>query len=186
MHIAAPPLFFPRSFSWLLNLHYVYHYSLCDNKQFRSIAVTTRGGFGQARFALGSGGKRTPCRIGTARGVEVVDRIIKDDHRAANIEVLEDLCNTMKFGSLCAFGGFTLYPVFPEDFGAQPRFMNAPRRRPHSGASTSHFGANQDGLYPRMLAACFSTYRARPSVCSRERRSAFSVSRRSSASMMAR
>ena len=90
----------------------------------------------QARFALEfcaieSCGKCTPCRIGAARGVEVVDRIIKDDHRAANIEVLEDLCNTMKFGSLCALGGFTPYPVmsalnhFPEDFGARTRLQAA-------------------------------------------------------------
>ncbi len=90
----------------------------------------------QARFAmefcaLESCGKCTPCRIGAARGVEVVDRIIEDDHRAANIEVLEDLCNTMKFGSLCALGGFTPYPVmsalnhFPEDFGARPRLQAA-------------------------------------------------------------
>jgi formate dehydrogenase iron-sulfur subunit len=90
----------------------------------------------QARFALEfcaieSCGKCTPCRIGAARGVEVVDRIIKDEHRAANIEVLEDLCNTMKFGSLCALGGFTPYPVmsalthFPEDFGARPRLQAA-------------------------------------------------------------
>ena len=90
----------------------------------------------QARFALEfcaieSCGKCTPCRIGSARGVEVVDRIIRDEHRAANIAVLEDLCNTMKFGSLCALGGFTPYPVmsalthFPEDFGAQPRLQAA-------------------------------------------------------------
>jgi formate dehydrogenase iron-sulfur subunit len=90
----------------------------------------------QARFALEfcaieSCGKCTPCRIGAARGVEVVDRIIKDEHRAANIEVLEDLCNTMKFGSLCALGGFTPYPVmsalnhFPEDFGAPSRLQAA-------------------------------------------------------------
>jgi formate dehydrogenase iron-sulfur subunit len=90
----------------------------------------------QARFALEfcaieSCGKCTPCRIGAARGVEVVDRIIRNEQRAANIDVLEDLCNTMKFGSLCALGGFTPYPVmsalthFPEDFGAQPRLQAA-------------------------------------------------------------
>ena len=90
----------------------------------------------QARFALEfcaieSCGKCTPCRIGSARGVEVVDRIINNEHRAANIEVLEDLCNTMKFGSLCALGGFTPYPVmsalthFPEDFGREPRLQAA-------------------------------------------------------------
>jgi formate dehydrogenase iron-sulfur subunit len=83
----------------------------------------------QARFAmefcaLESCGKCTPCRIGSTRGVETVDRIINGDEREKNLVVLEDLCHTMKFGSLCALGGFTPYPVmsalhhFPEDFGA--------------------------------------------------------------------
>ncbi len=90
----------------------------------------------QARFALEfcaieSCGKCTPCRIGSARGVEVVDRIVRNENRDANLAVLEDLCNTLKFGSLCALGGFTPYPVmsalthFPEDFGAQPRLQAA-------------------------------------------------------------
>jgi formate dehydrogenase iron-sulfur subunit len=89
----------------------------------------------QARFAMEfcaieSCGKCTPCRIGSTRGVEVLDRIIADSDRPANLAVLEDLCNTMKFGSLCALGGFTPYPVmsalthFPEDFGAAPRGAN--------------------------------------------------------------
>jgi formate dehydrogenase iron-sulfur subunit len=53
------------------------------------------------------------------------------NHRAANIEVLEDLCNTMTFGSLCALGGFTPNLVmsglnhFSEDFGAPPRLQAA-------------------------------------------------------------
>ncbi len=82
----------------------------------------------QARFAMEfcaaeSCGKCTPCRIGSTRGVEVIDRIVAGEARAANIAVLEDLCETMKLGSLCALGGFTPYPVmsaldhFPEDFG---------------------------------------------------------------------
>ncbi|MGA7428999.1 MAG: NADH-quinone oxidoreductase subunit NuoF [Xanthobacteraceae bacterium] len=86
----------------------------------------------QARFAMEfcaveSCGKCTPCRIGSSRGVEVIDRIMADTERAQNLGVLEDLCNTMKFGSLCALGGFTPYPVmsalthFPEDFGAAPK-----------------------------------------------------------------
>ena len=90
----------------------------------------------QARFAMEfcaieSCGKCTPCRIGSTRGVEVIDRIGRNDNRAANIALLEDLCNTMKFGSLCALGGFTPYPVmsalthFPEDFGAPPRLAAA-------------------------------------------------------------
>jgi formate dehydrogenase iron-sulfur subunit len=90
----------------------------------------------QARFAMEfcaieSCGKCTPCRIGSTRGVETMDRIIRGDDRAANLAVLEDLCHTMKFGSLCALGGFTPYPVmsalthFPEDFGATPRLQAA-------------------------------------------------------------
>jgi formate dehydrogenase iron-sulfur subunit len=83
----------------------------------------------QARFAmefcaLESCGKCTPCRIGATRGVEVIDRIIAGEDRTENIALVQDLCNTMKFGSLCALGGFTPYPVmsalthFPEDFAA--------------------------------------------------------------------
>ena len=90
----------------------------------------------QARFAMEfcaieSCGKCTPCRIGSTRGVELVDKIMADEDRAENITVLEDLCNTMKFGSLCALGGFTPYPVmsalthFPEDFGASPKRLQA-------------------------------------------------------------
>jgi formate dehydrogenase iron-sulfur subunit len=82
-----------------------------------------------ARFAMEfcaieSCGKCTPCRIGSTRGTEVIDRIIGDRDRAANLQLLRDLCDTLKFGSLCALGGFTPYPVisalnhFPEDFSA--------------------------------------------------------------------
>jgi formate dehydrogenase iron-sulfur subunit len=90
----------------------------------------------QARFAMEfcaieSCGKCTPCRVGSTRGVEVIDRVIRDENRAGNLALLEDLCHTMKFGSLCALGGFTPYPVlsalthFPEDFGAPPRLQAA-------------------------------------------------------------
>jgi formate dehydrogenase iron-sulfur subunit len=86
----------------------------------------------QARFAMEfcaieSCGKCTPCRIGSTRGVETIDLIQKNEDRGGNIAVLQDLCNTMKFGSLCALGGFVPYPVmsalnhFPEDFGAPPQ-----------------------------------------------------------------
>jgi formate dehydrogenase iron-sulfur subunit len=84
----------------------------------------------QARFAMEfcaieSCGKCTPCRIGSTRGVEVINRIVRGDRREANLALLEDLCATLKFGSLCALGGFTPYPVmsavrhFPDDFGAR-------------------------------------------------------------------
>jgi formate dehydrogenase iron-sulfur subunit len=70
----------------------------------------------QARFAMEfcaeeSCGKCTPCRIGSVRGVEVIDRIIADDNREANLVVLEDLCDLMVDGSLCAMGGLTPMPV---------------------------------------------------------------------------
>ncbi|MBN8843720.1 MAG: formate dehydrogenase [Sphingomonadales bacterium] len=110
-----------------------------------------------ARFAMEfcaveSCGKCTPCRIGSTRGVEIMDRIIAaripepapptartgtlekalysrspdriDVSPGAQTALLRDLCDTMKYGSLCALGGFTPYPVlsaldhFPEDFGA--------------------------------------------------------------------
>jgi formate dehydrogenase iron-sulfur subunit len=82
----------------------------------------------QAEFAmefcaLESCGKCTPCRIGSVRGVEIIRRIVENDRRSANVALLRDLCETLKFGSLCALGGFTPYPVlsalnhFPEDFG---------------------------------------------------------------------
>lgn len=85
----------------------------------------------QARFAMEfcaveSCGKCTPCRIGSTRGVEVVDRLSANIEPEKQIAVLTDLCNTMKFGSLCALGGFTPYPVmsalnhFPEDFRPAP------------------------------------------------------------------
>lgn len=85
----------------------------------------------QARFAMEfcaveSCGKCTPCRVGSTRGVEVIDRIIGNESRDSNVQLLEDLCHTMKLGSLCALGGFTPYPVlsalnhFPEDFGITP------------------------------------------------------------------
>ena len=81
----------------------------------------------QARFAMEfcaieSCGKCTPCRIGAQRGVEVIDKIIADDNRGKNLELLEDLCVTMTDGSLCAMGGLTPMPVmsavkgFPDDF----------------------------------------------------------------------
>ncbi len=85
----------------------------------------------QARFAMEfcaieSCGKCTPCRIGSARGVEVIDRITAGIEREKNLELLEDLCVTMADGSLCAMGGLTPFPVlsslrgFPEDFRKPP------------------------------------------------------------------
>ena len=84
----------------------------------------------QARYAmefcaLESCGKCTPCRIGSTRGVEVIDRLIaaRDGEKQRAVALLRDLCDTMTAGSLCALGGLTPLPVtsalrhFPEDFG---------------------------------------------------------------------
>jgi len=81
----------------------------------------------QARFAMEfcaeeSCGKCTPCRIGSTRGQELVDRIMGTGDAGANIALLRELCDIMKSGSLCALGGFVPYPVlsaldhFPQDF----------------------------------------------------------------------
>ena len=82
-----------------------------------------------ARFAMEfcaieSCGKCTPCRIGSRRGVELVDQLVKDRREPKrNVALLRELCDTMTNASLCALGGMTAYPVesalhhFPEDFG---------------------------------------------------------------------
>ncbi|ABE48989.1 formate dehydrogenase beta subunit [Methylobacillus flagellatus] len=73
--------------------------------------------------AVESCGKCTPCRIGSTRGVEVMDKIIAGTDPAKHIALVRDLGDTMLNGSLCALGGMTPYPVlsalnhFPEDFG---------------------------------------------------------------------
>jgi formate dehydrogenase iron-sulfur subunit len=86
----------------------------------------------QARYAMEfcaieSCGKCTPCRIGSTRGVEVIDRLLVGDNPAQQEAILRDLCETMTYGSLCALGGLTPYPVlsamnhFSEDFAKPPR-----------------------------------------------------------------
>ncbi|MBU8833549.1 formate dehydrogenase beta subunit [Mycolicibacterium goodii] len=102
----------------------------------------------QARFAMEfcaaeSCGKCTPCRVGSVRGMEVIDRITAGDHREENLALLDDLCDVMTEGSLCAMGGLTPMPVrsalthFPDDFGP---------RRPSADATTAPLGARTEGL----------------------------------------
>ena len=88
-----------------------------------------------ARFAMEfcaeeSCGKCTPCRVGSVRGVETIDQIVggsDDSDPDANLALLNDLCDLMTDGSLCAMGGLTPNPVrsallhFPEDFTARTR-----------------------------------------------------------------
>jgi formate dehydrogenase iron-sulfur subunit len=82
---------------------------------------------GMARYAMEfcakeSCGKCTPCRIGSTRGVELLDRVIANVDRAHNLALVEELCETLLHGSLCGLGGMTPFPVqsalkhFPEDF----------------------------------------------------------------------
>ena len=108
-----------------------------------SVDMAKMARFAMEFCAIESCGKCTPCRIGSTRGVELIDRIsaggrsrdmveglpqMRNAAQSARsktdeIELLRDLCETMKHGSLCALGGFTPYPVlsaldhFPEDFG---------------------------------------------------------------------
>ncbi len=81
----------------------------------------------QAQFAfefcaIESCGKCTPCRIGSTRGAETIAKVITGEDRADNLALVADLCQTMTFGSACALGGLTPYPVmsamkhFPADF----------------------------------------------------------------------
>jgi formate dehydrogenase iron-sulfur subunit len=92
----------------------------------------------QARYAfefcaVESCGKCTPCRIGSTRGVEVIDRLLAGDRPALQQTLLRDLCNTLTYGSLCALGGLTPLPVmsalehFPQDF-VKPRAAMAAGR----------------------------------------------------------
>ncbi|HXY75567.1 MAG TPA: NADH-quinone oxidoreductase subunit NuoF [Steroidobacteraceae bacterium] len=76
--------------------------------------------------AIESCGKCTPCRIGSTRGVEVIDRILEGVDAERNLKLLEELCDTMVQGSLCGLGGMAPFPVqsalkyFREDFRARP------------------------------------------------------------------
>ena len=83
--------------------------------------------FDQARFAMEfcaieSCGKCTPCRIGSTRGLEVLDKISSKKDVEDNLILLEELCDTMEHSSLCAMGGMTPFPVksavelYKEDF----------------------------------------------------------------------
>ncbi|MFC5067475.1 formate dehydrogenase beta subunit [Flaviflagellibacter deserti] len=89
-----------------------------------------------ARFAMEfcaveSCGKCTPCRIGSTRGKETFDKIAAGINVEKNLAIIEDLCQTMRLGSLCALGGMTPFPVesaikhFPEDFGRKPTLQAA-------------------------------------------------------------
>jgi len=80
--------------------------------------------------AIESCGKCTPCRIGSTRGVELMDRVIAGQNRTFHLALVEELCDTMLNGSLCGLGGLTPYPVqsalrhFRGDFEPEPGTRN--------------------------------------------------------------
>jgi formate dehydrogenase iron-sulfur subunit len=99
-----------------------------------------------ARFAMEfcaieSCGKCTPCRVGAVRGKETIDKIIAGVDRESNLELLEDLCELMTDGSLCAMGGLTPMPVrsavkhFGEDFQRSPVPLPMPTVGPNGSRS---------------------------------------------------
>lgn len=77
--------------------------------------------------AIESCGKCTPCRIGSSRGVNVIDNLLAGQQPAEQRRLLEELCETMIQGSLCGLGGMAPFPVqsalkhFPEDFAPRVR-----------------------------------------------------------------
>jgi formate dehydrogenase iron-sulfur subunit len=99
--------------------------------------------------AIESCGKCTPCRIGSTRGVETMDRIIaarggkeRDNHaRESAMSLLEELCETLAAGSLCGLGGMTPFPVrsairhFREDFSVDMPAAHAPNSNAVATAS---------------------------------------------------
>ncbi|MEM9385582.1 MAG: NADH-ubiquinone oxidoreductase-F iron-sulfur binding region domain-containing protein [Pseudomonadota bacterium] len=85
----------------------------------------------QARFAMEfcaieSCGKCTPCRVGSTRGRELIEKIMRSEDVDANHAQLLKLCDVMENASLCALGGMAPLPVlsalrqFPQDFGIAP------------------------------------------------------------------
>ncbi len=90
-----------------------------------TVDMARQAHFAMEFCALESCGKCTPCRIGAVRGAETIARIMNGERIAQNLTLVEDLCDTMKYGSLCALGGAAPFPVmsairhFPEDFGAR-------------------------------------------------------------------
>ena len=96
-----------------------------------TVNMASMARFAMEFCAIESCGKCTPCRIGSTRGMETIDKIISGENRSANAELIETLCDTMLHGSLCALGGMIPFPVlsaikhFPEDFCLEPHATKA-------------------------------------------------------------
>ena len=90
-----------------------------------------------ARFFLDftvdeSCGKCTPCRIGTKRMLEILDRIVSGKGEEGDIEKLEKLAKTIKSTALCGLGQTAPNPVlstlrfFREEYEAHIRDKKCP------------------------------------------------------------
>ena len=96
----------------------------------QTVNMANMARFAMEFCALESCGKCTPCRIGSTRGMEIIDKIMAGQNKFENAELIEDLCDTMLHGSLCALGGMIPFPVlsamkhFPEDFGLAESQIN--------------------------------------------------------------
>ena len=96
----------------------------------QTVNMANMARFAMEFCALESCGKCTPCRIGSTRGMEIIDKIMSGQNKFENAELIEDLCDTMLHGSLCALGGMIPFPVlsamkhFPEDFGLAESQIN--------------------------------------------------------------
>ena len=96
----------------------------------QTVNMANMARFAMEFCALESCGKCTPCRIGSTRGMEIIDKIMSGQNKFENAELIEDLCDTMMHGSLCALGGMIPFPVlsamkhFPEDFGLAESQIN--------------------------------------------------------------
>ncbi|MDA1331922.1 MAG: formate dehydrogenase [Proteobacteria bacterium] len=92
----------------------------------QTVNMASMARFAMEFCAIESCGKCTPCRIGSTRGMETIDKIIAGKDRSANADLIKSLCDTMLHGSLCALGGMIPFPVlsamkhFPEDFCLEP------------------------------------------------------------------
>lgn len=92
-----------------------------------SVDMAEQAKFAMEFCAIESCGKCTPCRLGSTRGAETIEKIMLGEDVSGNKKLLLDLCEVMADGSLCAMGGLTPLPVrsamlhFEEDFDRRAR-----------------------------------------------------------------
>ena len=105
-----------------------------------------------ARFFLDftvdeSCGKCTPCRVGTRRMLEILERIVNGKGEEGDIERLEELANTIKSTALCGLGQTAPNPVlstlkfFRSEYEAHIREKRCPA---HHCRALLHYVINPD------------------------------------------